>query len=148
MKWDASSIAAFAADAGFTRPELHTATALALSTTAGMDHYDIPVGLPGCGRYVGLWAIDVDRYPQWSPDWMKQPENAAQAAHDLTVACAGFGWSAAWVAGREHHLLEHAATAHTTEPFRELPSSLIRSRTAAHHVTAMGARLERYTRHG
>lgn len=148
MKWDAPSIARFAADAGFMRPDLHTATALALATTAGMDHFDWPVGFPGTGRYVGLWAIDADQHPEWSPDWLKRPENAATAAHDLTVRFGGFGWSAAWAAGRDQHYLAHAATAYTLEPFKELPSSQIRSRLSQHRIDAMGPRLRKLARNG
>lgn len=148
MKWEAPSVSRFAADAGFVRPDLHTATSIALAATNGIDHYDVAVGIPGAGRYVGLWAINIDEWPEYDPRWLIVPENAARAAYDLTVRNSGFGWSAVWRAGTDRHYLDHAATAHTTEPFRELPSSHIRVRSAQTQIDALGQRLGRLTQHG
>lgn len=141
MKWGTPTIAHYAATAGFVRPQLHTATALALASSGGIDHYDHCVGLPGTGRYVGLWAIDSDRWPEYSPDTLKDPWLAARAAYELTQRCGGFGWSSVWAAGHERPHLAHAATAYTLEPFRERPDSPITLWQAQRRITEIGTRL-------
>jgi hypothetical protein len=141
MKWDAATISRFAADAGFTRPDVHTATAIALAGSGGIDHYDIAAGAPGSGRYVGLWALNIDRWPQWSADELYAPERAAEVAYELTQRTGGFGWSAVWQAGSDRHWLDHAATAYGGAPFAEqvdvpimVPTA--RARVAEAHAAA------------
>lgn len=119
MKWGAPSVARYGEDAGFHPPELHTATSIAMVATNGIDHYDVACGIPGSGRYVGLWAINTDQWTDYSPDWLLTPQNAAQAAYELTRRCDGFGWSPVWQAGLERHWLNHAATAATFAPWGE-----------------------------
>lgn len=148
MKWGASTVAHFVAEAGFTRPDLHTATAIAMAGTNGIDHYDVAVGIPGSGRYVGLWAINVDEWPEYRADWLLEPHNAAKAAYDLTRRNAGFGWSAVWRNGCDRHWLTQAAVAHSLEPFREVTSAPIRSLVARRQIDTLGPRLERYKRNG
>lgn len=143
MQWDASSIAQFARDAGFGRPELYTAIAVALAATNGIDHYDHTPGLPGTGRYVGLWAMDTDLWPDWTPEQLKVPETAAQAAYQLTERLNGFGWSPVWTAGKDAHYFARAVDAAQYRPYREVPSPIVRTHLAQRQINAMGARLQR-----
>lgn len=148
MKWGAPTVSRFAGLAGFVRPDLHTATAIALAASNGIDHYDHRAGLPGSGRWAGLWAINTDRWPEYTPDELTDPHRAAEAAYELTVRCGGFGWSDVWAAGRDRHYLALAATAHTLEPFRELSPAPIRTYTARRELDALAARCRSRTRHG
>lgn len=140
MKWDAASIQKFARDAGFVDPDTHTATAIAMAGTGGLDHYDIACGAPGSGRYVGLWAINTDAWPELSPESLLNPTGAARAAYELTRRCAGFGWSDVWKAGTDRRWLDHAGVASSMEPF-----------TPQHHVPiasyALEPHFDQLTRH-
>lgn len=137
MKWEGPSISDYAARAGFVRPDLHTATAIALVGSAGLDHYDVAAGPPGTGRYVGLWALNVDEWPEYRADWLLNPANAARAAYELTKRVGGFGWSAVWRAGTERTWLDHAAQAATLPPYREDEHAPIASRAYADHLTQL-----------
>lgn len=148
MKWAAPSVARFAGLAGFMRPELHTATAIALAATNGIDHYDHRAGLPGSGRWTGLWAVNVDRWPEYTPDELFDPQRAAEAAYELTRRCDGFGWSDVWNAHHDLHYLAQAATAYTLEPFRERSPAPIRTYTARRELDALAVRCRSRTRHG
>jgi hypothetical protein len=148
MQWDPSTIAKFATDAGFLRPELYTAVAVSLAATNGIDHYDHTPGLPGTGRYVGLWAINADAWPEWTPEELKVPETAAEAAYVLTERSDGFGWSAVWGAGRDAHYFAQAVDATQYRPYRETPAPLIHTYTAVRRIEAMGQRLRKLHRNG
>lgn len=119
MRWEAPSIAAYAQGAGFGRPDLHTATAIALAGSGGIDHYDVAAGAPGTGRWVGLWALNVDEWPEFPIDQLLTPDGAAGAAYELTQRCAGFGWSAVWRNGYERPWVDHAAVSYGLRPFQE-----------------------------
>lgn len=148
MRWEGPSIARFATDVGFTRPALHTATAIALAGSGGIDHYDVAAGSPGTGRYVGLWALNVDEWPDYTADELQAPQRAAEVAYELTQRCAGFGWSAVWRAGNDRRWLDHAAVAYGREPFGETEHTPIMLNRAERQVRTMAHRLGRHTRNG
>lgn len=148
MKWGAPSISRFAGLAGFMRPDLHTATAIALAATNGIDHYDHRAGLPGSGHWAGLWAINVDQWAEYTTDELTDPQRAADAAYELTRRCDGFGWSSVWCAGHERRYVAHAATSHTFEPFRELSAAPIRTYTARRELDALATRIRSRIAHG
>lgn len=120
MRYEPPTLAALATDAGFVRGELPTAVAIAIAASGGHPHHDHPTGMAGCGRYVGLWGVDVDAYPEWAPADLYDPQAAARAAYDLTRRYDGFGWSAHWRAGtdRPHHAW--AGTALVAHPYRDV----------------------------
>lgn len=143
MRWGAPSVARFATDAGFFPPALHVATAIALAATGGHDTYDCRVGLPGAGRYVGLWAIDTDRWTDYDPHALSVPANAAQAAYELTERCGGFGWSPVWRGGHERTYLRDAASASTRLPFGEHEQVPIANVTTQHRLDALGRKWQK-----
>lgn len=146
MKWDAPSIAQYARDAGFAAPALHTATAIALAGTNGIDNYSMHAGIPGAGHYVGLWAINVDEWPEYSAAELVVPSRAAEAAYELTRRCAGFGWSAVWRGGHEAPHLDVAAEGSSRLPWGETQHAPIGLHVAQRKIDAMGQRLRtRYT---
>lgn len=143
MKWGAPSIAQFARDAGFFPPDLHTATAIALAGSGGLDNYDMHAGIPGAGRYVGLWAINVVQWPDYTADELVVPARAAQAAHELTERLGGFGWSAVWRARNERRFLDVAASGSTRLPWGETEHAPMGITTAHRQIHAMGQRLRK-----
>jgi len=143
MRWEAPSISRFAQTAGFAPPALHTATAIALAGSGGIDHYDVRAGVPGCGRWVGLWALNTDEWPEYRPDDLHDPQAAANVAYALTVRCAGFGWSAVWRAGHDRRWAAHAATASSLDPFLEADHVPIHLNLAERQLAAIGRHLGR-----
>lgn len=141
MKWDAPSIAQFGRDAGFAPPALHTATAIALAGTNGIDNYSMHVGIPGAGHYVGLYACNVDEWPEYTADELVVPSRAAEAAYELTQRVGGFGWSAVWRAGHDARHLDVAATASSRLPWGETQHAPIRMHVAQRQLDAMGRRI-------
>lgn len=148
MKWGAPSIAQFARDAGFAGPDLHTATAIALAGSGGIDSYDLHAGIPGAGRYVGLWAINVHEWPDYTRDELVVPARAARAAYELTKRCDGFGWSAVWRARTERRHLGVAAAASSRLPWGETVHAPMGIVTAQRKIDAMGQRLRKAPPHG
>lgn len=148
MRWEAPSIARFATEAGFVRPDVHTATALALASSGGLDHYDLSAGIPGAGRWVGLWGLNVDEWPEYAADELTDPERAAQVAYELTQRCVGFGWSSSWRAGRERHWLDHVIAAHGRDPFTETDHVPIVLNRAERQITALAHRTRGRHRYG
>ena len=148
MKWDPPSIVRYATDAGFAPPALHTAVAIALAASNGVDNCDFATGIPGTGRYVGLWGINTDEWPEYAPDAMKRPSEAATAAHELTTRLGNFGWSAVWRAGSERRWLGVAATASTRLPWGEIQHATIGLHVAQRVIDAMGHRLKKVGQHG
>lgn len=148
MRWEAPTVAQFARDAGFHGPALHVATSIALAASGGLDHYDVSAGAPGAGRWVGLWALNTDEWPEYSPGELTDPQRAAQVAYELTQRCAGFGWSSAWRAGRDRPFYEHAATSSTLPAYQEREFATI---GVLHHerlLDAMARRIERKSDRG
>lgn len=78
----ASQIATVANSAGFTGDSLVKATAIALAESSGRT--DV-VNSIGC---VGLWQIyqkvHVKAHPHWTTEWLKNPQNNANAAFILS----------------------------------------------------------------
>lgn len=123
MKWAAVEIARFARDAGFHRDDVPEAVALAIATSGGIDTYDFRAGLAGTGRYVGLWGIDVDRWP-WAADRdLAVPQHSAQAAYDLTTHHGGLHWSPVWALGHHAHYVEHAGVEASRELHTQAPDT-------------------------
>lgn len=143
MKWGAPSIARFAREAGFFPPGLHTATAIALAGSGGLDNYDMHAGIPGSGRYVGLWAINTARWPEYTPDELVVPARAAQAAYELTQRCDGFGWSAVWKAGTERRWLDVAAAGASRLPWGETEHAPMGITQAQRRIDDMGRRFRK-----
>lgn len=147
MKWDASSIAEFGRRAGFAPPALHTATAIALAGSGGIDNYALRTGIPGTGHYVGLYALNVDEWPEYTADELVVPSRAAEAAHELTERVGGFGWSAVWRGAHEHRHLDVAATASSRLPWGETQHAPIGLHVVRRQLDAMGRRMQtRYAR--
>lgn len=119
MRYEPPTLAALAAGAGFARAELPTAVAVAVVASGGWPHADHAVGMPGCGRYVGLWGVDVDRWAEWTAAELYEPHTAAAAAYELTRLCDGFGWSAHWRAGTDRPHYGRAGIALTMAPYRD-----------------------------
>lgn len=120
MRLDAATVAQIARDVGFVRPELPVAVAIAHVASGGYPHADHRAGMPGCGRYVGLWGIDTDRFGEWTPGDLYDPETAARAAYDLTRRMDGFGWSAHWSAGTDRPHYQLAGEALVRAPYRDV----------------------------
>lgn len=139
MRWSPATLSHLAASAGFTHPDLSTATALALAASGGIDTYDHAVGLPGCGRYVGLWGIDVDRWPHLAPE-LHIPARSAEAAYALTVEHDGFGWSPCYRAGTDQRHHDLALVASSVGAFREDVPAPISSAALTHYENNLRAR--------
>jgi len=137
VKLSLATIADLAGKAGFLSDRLPTAAALALVSSGGHPHYDHRVGAPGCGRYVGLWGIDVDRWTEYRPDELAEPWRAARAAYELTQRCDGFGWSPQWCNGAERAYVPMAATAATMVPYRDAVYAPIASEVYARRITQL-----------
>jgi Lysozyme like domain len=105
MRWNASELARFARD-----DDVVTATAVALATSGGIDQYVYQPGSPGVGRYVGLWGIDTDRWPDYADRTLQAPHVNAQTARELVEQYGGWGWSAAARAGTHLAHMAHAGT--------------------------------------
>lgn len=141
MKWEAPTIAEFAREAGFVRPELHTATAIALAGSAGIDHYDLSAGAPGAGRWCGLWAVNVNEWPDYTSAELVEPRRAAAVAYELTRRCDGFGWSSHWRSGADRRYLAVAGTASSMAPFHEHEHVPVLANLYGEHVRQQRARL-------
>jgi Lysozyme like domain len=139
--WAGRSIARFASNAGFYGDDLKTAVAVALVASGGNDHYDVTAGIPGAGRWQGLWAIDVDEHPELAAYDMGDPYQAARAAKQLTDDAGSFGWSAVWRNGLHLMQLEHAGTETTRQPFTETAQASTGTEARDHHRHALHARL-------
>lgn len=122
MKWAAVELARFARGAGFHRDDVPEAVALALATSGGIDTYDFRTGLAGCGHYMGLWGVDVDRWP-WAGDRdLHVPHHAAAVAYELTQHHGGWHWSPVWALGHHVHYVEHAAVEASREMAAQTPA--------------------------
>lgn len=119
MKYGATTITHFARDAGFVSADVAPAVAIALAASHGIPHYDISAGVPGAGRWVGLWGINVDEWTDYLADELHDPTRAATAAHELTVRVGGFGWSAHWRAGADRAWRDVAVAGSVGAPFQE-----------------------------
>lgn len=85
-KFDASQIASYAADAGFSGDDLITAVAIALAESNGnLDAYnpETAAGTPeGMGSY-GLWQIYLKAHPEFTGWNLSDPQVNAQAAYSV-----------------------------------------------------------------
>lgn len=135
MRWDAHQLANVARAAGFAHDDVVTATALAISTSGGLDHYDYRPGSPGSGRYVGLWGIDVDRFPWLAARPLEVPQVAAQTAYELVADHWGWHWSPWYVAGHWRAHVEHAGTESTRTYEAQALARPITMHDNAHRLT-------------
>lgn len=145
MRWTPATIHRFATEAGFTRPDVHTAVAIALAASGGHDTFDHRCGIPCAGRYVGLWGIDAVEHPDLPYD-LHDPRDAAKAAYALTQEAGGFGWSAHWRAGHHAQYREVARTHSGHVPFHEREYAPVTSTLLAHReheLRQLAARLNR-----
>lgn len=110
MRWDAHQIANVARAAGFDHADTVTATAVALATSGGLDHYDYSPGSPGSGRYVGLWGIDTDRWPWYRSRPLEVPAVSARTVWELCRDHRGWHWSPTYEAGSWQHFVDYAGT--------------------------------------
>lgn len=133
MRWSPATIAHYATGAGFVRPDVYTATAIALAASGGIDHYDHSPGVPGAGRYVGLWGVDTDEWPDLAHDVLT-PHGAAVAAYELTRRCGGFDWSSCARAGAHLRHLDTAVQAMAGRPFTETVPAPITVLVGRHHL--------------
>jgi hypothetical protein len=85
-------IAAVAANAGFTGPDLATAVAVALAESSGNAsayNPEIAAGAaPGQGSY-GLWQIYLQAHPQFDPSQLMDPQYNANAAFAIYSSAGG-----------------------------------------------------------
>lgn len=90
-----SDILGFAANAGFTGPDLATAAAIAMAESSGnSDNYNPETqargGTPtGQGSY-GLWQIYLKMHPQFDPNQLYDPQYNANAAYSIYAQAGGF----------------------------------------------------------
>ncbi|HET9247705.1 MAG TPA: hypothetical protein VFO15_18015 [Xanthobacteraceae bacterium] len=122
MRWDAHEIARFARGAGFVGDDVTTATALALATSGGVASYDVHAGLPGAGHWVGLWGVNIDKWPPLGNRDLHVPQWAARAAKVLHEAHDGWHWSPTYTSGQHLAHVEHAGTARTREYDYQAPA--------------------------
>jgi hypothetical protein len=115
MRWEAAQLARFARGAGFVGDDVTEATALALAVSGGIASFDHTVGAPGAGHYVGLWGIDVDRYPEYALHDLHVPQTNAAVAHELWEAAGGWSWSPTHAAGYHLAHRKHAGIERTRE---------------------------------
>lgn len=109
MRWTPEDVTHFAYTAGFRVPDLTTAVAIAIVASGGDSTRQHVFGPPGCGRQVGLWAIDPERWPEVASYDLTNPQDNAAAAYALTVARSGFDWSPYWRTGAFRTYIPHAA---------------------------------------
>jgi Lysozyme like domain len=115
VRWDAVELARFARNAGFHRDDVPVAAALALATSGGIDTYCFQPGSPGSGHYVGLWGVDVDRWPDYATRVLYAPQVNAQVAYELHQLYGGWSWMPAYDKGAHLGYVAHAATEATRE---------------------------------
>jgi hypothetical protein len=79
----ASAIATFAANAGFSGPDLVTAVSIALAESGGNPNALGDVGI-GQGSF-GLWQINSFYHPEYDPDFtiLYDPQTNANAAYSV-----------------------------------------------------------------
>ena len=107
MKWGAPTIVHYVEHAGFPRSLWAGMTALALATSGGHDNYDVRAGSPGSGHWIGLWGVNVDRWPDLADVDLTDPQANARAAYRLCARTGGITWCPAgetkqWVAYHAH----------------------------------------------
>lgn len=140
MRLSGPTIAQHARDAGVTHRLLAPYVAVALASSGGWDDYDVMAGLPGAGRWRGLWAIDVDRYLDYAAENMTDPHVAALCAVDLTQRTRSFRWCPAYVNGQTYRHLDVANASIVGTPYAERQASPItvvmhrQFRTIEHHT--------------
>jgi hypothetical protein len=123
VRWDAVEIARFARAGGFQGDEVTTATAVAMATSGGVASYDHHAGAPGAGHWVGLWGIDVDRWPQYAAADLHVPRHAAKAAHELVEETGGWEWAPAAGTSYEQAMRPHAGVSRSQEFHYQQPAA-------------------------
>lgn len=106
-------LAAIARTAGFIERDIPTAVATALASSKGDPAYSARAGVPGAGWWRGLWAINVDQYPNLGETTFATPEAQADAALWLCKQCGGWSWNDAYNNGTHEQHMAGAATAAT-----------------------------------
>ena len=113
MKLPAAHIANIARNAGVPELRVPTFTAVALASSGGLTHYEYCYPMAGVGHQKGLWALDVDTYPEYAATDLFDPHTAAEAAREITERTGGFDWNGAYRSGvwrRFHHHAEVEAS--------------------------------------
>lgn len=144
MKWGLPSIVQFCRNARVHHNLLPVFAALALASSGGWDDYDVSAGTPGAGRWVGLWAINTDRYADLDPETLKDPQAAAVAAVSLTQRTHDWSWTPAYDLGHWAWHYPHAVAAVAQTPFQDRMPSPVSS--VAH--AALGSNDARRLRRG
>lgn len=121
MRWEAVEIAKFARGAGFHGDDVTTATAVALATSGGVASFDVSAHAPGCGHWVGLWGVNVDKYPELADRDLHVPYVAAAVAHELCERHGGWEWAPAFTSGQYVPFLAHAGTEQSREYDHQRP---------------------------
>jgi hypothetical protein len=114
------SIVRFLENAQTPRDLIPGLTALAVVTSGGNDNYDVTAGSPGSGHWVGLWGLDVDRWPQYADLDLQHPQTAADVAHELTRHTKCLDWTPAYAAGWWRPYYGPAKMAMSRQPFHEV----------------------------
>ena len=143
MRWEALELARFARKVGFVGDDVTTATALAIATSGGVASYDVMPHAPGCGHWVGLWGIDVDRWPEYAERDLHVPHINAETAYELHQRFSGWEWSPVYRAGSHRHHLSAAGTARTREYDHQRPVTPFGFPTTDKTVRNAGDRLAR-----
>lgn len=79
----ASDIAGYAANAGFSGPDLQVAVAVALAESGGNP---AAVGDLTLGVSVGLWQVNLKAHPQYTQAQLTDPQQNANAAYSIYQA--------------------------------------------------------------
>lgn len=140
MRWEPYEVARFAAGAGFQGDEQRTAVAVAVATSGGIASYDFTAGAPGAGHWIGLWGIDVDRWPDYATRDLHVPQEAATAAWELCRDHGGWSWSGEWRAGTHLHHFDAAGAACTNTYSYQRPGRPV---TISQHGRQIRAGIER-----
>lgn len=84
--WDASGIAYFATQAGASRRDALTMTAIAIASSRGDDAYEYQQQPGASVDARGLWALDVVAHPEFDRLDLFDPQINARAAWSLHLA--------------------------------------------------------------
>lgn len=113
-KLNATQIAQFAANAGFTGDDLATAVAIALAESGGDPSAYNPetaAGTPaGLGSY-GLWQVYLKMHPEYTVSQLLDPQTNANAA--FAIYSARGGVFTAWTTFTGGAYLSHLAVSQT-----------------------------------
>lgn len=102
------TLATIARGAGFAGDGLVDAIACALAASGARPNFEHRVGFGPAAHYRGLWGLDVTDWPEYADHELDNPYTAAQVAHELTTATAGWRWCPAYRSSASGAFLERA----------------------------------------